>query len=191
MKKMLLILYMFIISFGLTACFTSETNESEEINAEEIPRSESNQESEETNVARDHSSEVNQERGEAEAEAENTLSINITIGDQVFSAKLYNNQTTQAFIQKLPLDINMSDVNSNEKFYRFPDALPTNSERPGEINAGDIMLYGDNGLVLFYETFSSSYSYTRLGYIEEAVGFAQAAGDGDINIAFDLAENIE
>ncbi|MGA5690892.1 cyclophilin-like fold protein [Cytobacillus pseudoceanisediminis] len=30
---------------------------------------------------------------------------------QVFSAKLYYNQTTQAFIKKLPLDINMSDVN--------------------------------------------------------------------------------
>ena len=116
------------------------------------------------------------------------IDLNITIDEQVFSAKLYNNQTTQAFTEKLPLDINMSDVNSNEKFYSLPDTLPTNSERLGEINAGDIMLYGDNGLVLFYETFSSTYSYTRLGYIEEAVRFAQAVGDGDINVSFDLAE---
>jgi hypothetical protein len=51
------------------------------------------------------------------------IDVNITIGDQVFSAKLSDNQTTQAFIKKLPLDINMSDVNRNEKFYRFPDTL--------------------------------------------------------------------
>ncbi|MCS0788510.1 cyclophilin-like fold protein [Cytobacillus firmus] len=57
-------------------------------------------------------------------------------------------------------------------------------QRPEEINTGDIMLYGDNGLVLFYETFSSTYSYTRLGYIEEAVRYAQAVGDGDINVSF-------
>lgn len=85
----------------------------------------------------------------------------------------------------------MSDVNSNEKFYSFQEKLPTNSERPGEIVAGDIMLYGDNGLVLFYETFSSTYSYTRLGYIEEASRFVQAVGDGDINVAFDLADENE
>lgn len=51
------------------------------------------------------------------------------------------------------------------------------------------MLYGDNDLVLFYGTFSSPYSYTRLGYIEETVDFAQAVGDGDISVALDLTEN--
>ncbi len=48
------------------------------------------------------------------------------------------------------------------------------------------MLYGDNCLVLFYETFSSSYSYTRLGYIEDVERFSQAVGDGDIRVSFDL-----
>ncbi|MDQ0230950.1 cyclophilin-like fold protein [Metabacillus malikii] len=173
MKKYFSILCLFIFSFGLTACTISETNESEETNQEELPTSDSIQETRDIDMSNPST----------------MIDLNITIGDQVFSAKLYNNQTTQAFIEKLPLDINMSDVNSNEKFYSLPDTLPTNSERPGEINAGDIMLYGDNGLVLFYETFSSTYSYTRLGYFEEAVSFALAVGDGDINVAFDLAEN--
>ncbi|WP_431309039.1 cyclophilin-like fold protein [Halalkalibacter lacteus] len=69
------------------------------------------------------------------------------------------------------------------------DRLPTDSERPGVINAGEIMLYGDNCLVLLYETFSSSYSYTRLGYIEDVERFAKAVGNGDIRVNFDLVEN--
>jgi hypothetical protein len=175
MKKFFSILCLFILSFGLTACANSETNESKEINQEELPTSDSIQETRDIDMSNPST----------------MIDVNITIGDQVFSAKLYDNKTIQAFIEKLPLDINMSDVNRNEKFYSFPDTLPTDSERPGEIHAGDIMLYGDNGLVLFYETFSSTYSYTRIGYIEEAEHFAQAVGDGDINVAFDLAEDRE
>jgi hypothetical protein len=175
MKKFFSIVCLFIFSFGLTACANSETNESNETNQEEMPTSDPTQETRDSDMS----------------DPLMMIDLNITIGEQVFSAKLYENQTTQAFIEKLPLDINMSDVNSNEKFYSFPDTLPTNSERPGEINAGDIMLYGDNGLVLFYETFSSTYSYTRIGYIEEAVRFAQSVGDGEINVAFELAEDRE
>jgi hypothetical protein len=175
MKKFFSILCLFIFSFGLTACANSETNENKDTIQEELQTSDSNQETRDMDMSNPST----------------MIDVNITIGNQVFSAKLSDNQTTQAFIKKLPLDINMNDVNRNEKFYRFPDTLPTNSERPGEINAGDIMLYGDNGLVLFYETFSSTYSYTRLGYIEEAERFTQAVGDGDINISFELAEPSE
>jgi hypothetical protein len=173
MKRFFSILCLFIFSFGLNGCANSEINESESTIEEEFPVSDSIQETGDTDMSNPST----------------MIDVNITIGDQVFSAKLYDNKTTQTFIKKLPLDINMSDVNSNEKFYSFPDKLPTESERPGEINAGDIMLYGDNGLVLFYETFSSTYSYTRIGYIEEAVHFAQAVGAGDINVAFDLGED--
>ncbi|WP_252312687.1 cyclophilin-like fold protein [Sinobaca sp. H24] len=168
MKKSFSILCLFI--FSLTACSMSDTNESNEMNQEELQPSDSIQETRDSDM-------VNP----------STL-IAITIDEQEFSARLYDNETTQAFIEILPLDINMSDVNSNEKFYRFQDTLPTNSERPGEIHAGDIMLYGDNGLVLFYESLSSDYSYTRIGYVEEAERFAQAVGDGDIRVSFDLNE---
>ncbi|WP_206538863.1 cyclophilin-like fold protein [Metabacillus indicus] len=92
-------------------------------------------------------------------------------------------------LRNCPLSINMNDHNRNEKFYNFSNALPEDSARPGEIRAGDIMLYGDNCLVLFYESFTSTYHYTRMGYIEDASRFAQAAGAGDVTAAFDQAEN--
>lgn len=80
----------------------------------------------------------------------------------------------------------MNDLNKNEKFYYFPDTFPIDSQKPGNIIVGDIMLYENNCLVLFYESFTSSYSYTRIGYIEDAESFAQAIGDGNVNIIFEL-----
>ncbi|MCB2358551.1 cyclophilin-like fold protein [Clostridium estertheticum] len=117
------------------------------------------------------------------------LCLIITVGSKVFSAKLYDNQTTQALVKQFPLTVDMSELNGNEKYYYLSNTLPTASEQLGKIHAGDIMLYGDGYLVVFYETFSSSYKYTRLGYIEDAVSFAQVVGDGNIKVTFNLAKH--
>jgi len=74
----------------------------------------------------------------------------------------------------------------NTIIYRISSLqLPSNQE----IHAGDIMLYGDDCLVVFYKTFSSSYQYTRLGYIEDAVSFAQAVAEGTTKVTFDLGKH--
>lgn len=111
--------------------------------------------------------------------------ISVTINQQQFSIQLENNTASQAFRKKLPLEITMADVNRNEKFFLFDQAFPTDEVRPGQIQAGDLMLYGDNGLVLFYENFSSSYSYTRLGHMENASGLKEALGSGNVTIIFE------
>ena len=41
-------------------------------------------------------------------------------------------------------------------------------------------------IVVFYDTFPNSYSYTRLGYIEETSGLENAVGKGGIDISFKL-----
>ena len=52
---------------------------------------------------------------------------------------------------------------STARALRLPCALPINAVRPGTIRAGDVMLYGSDTLVDFYETFSPGYSYPRIG----------------------------
>ena len=71
-----------------------------------------------------------------------------------------------------------------KKFYFFSEKSPTNSERVGNINTGDLMLYGSDCLVLFYKNFSTSYSYTRLGYVEDANKLAAALGSGSVQVTF-------
>lgn len=44
------------------------------------------------------------------------------------------------------------------------------------------MLYGNNCPALFYKSFATSYSYTRVGEVSDAEGLAEAPGDGDVTV---------
>ncbi|MFR1291326.1 MAG: cyclophilin-like fold protein [Parabacteroides distasonis] len=55
--------------------------------------------------------------------------------------------------------------------------------RPGIIHTSDPLLWGANTVVPFYETFSSSYSYTRLGKIENPAGLVDVLGRGNVRVA--------
>lgn len=109
-------------------------------------------------------------------------SITVTVGGKTFFATLENSETTRALTELLPLTLDMSELNGNEKYFYLEQSLPTDSNRPGQIRTGDMMLYGDSCLVLFYESFSSGYSYTRLGSIDDPEGLAQAVGHGNITV---------
>lgn len=94
-------------------------------------------------------------------------SLRIIIGSTTFEATLEENSATIAFKALLPMTVDMSELNRNEKYYYLSEKLSTSSSAPGTMHAGDLMLYGNNCIVLFYEAFSTSYSYTRLGRVED------------------------
>lgn len=111
----------------------------------------------------------------------------MTVGDaKRYAVTLEDNPTARAFVQLLPLTLDMPDLNGNEKHIRLPRSLPTNAVQPGTIQAGDVMLYGNDTLVVFYKTFSSSYSYTRIGRVANSAGLSQALGSGTHRIEFAL-----
>lgn len=112
--------------------------------------------------------------------------IKITVNSQTFTATFLDNKSAKAFKEMLPLTINMTDLNGNEKYYDFPNNLPTNSSNPGTIKNGDLMLYGSKTLVLFYKSFSTSYSYTKLGTVDDVTGLASALGSGNTTVTFEL-----
>jgi hypothetical protein len=112
--------------------------------------------------------------------------MRIKIGSSAFTATLYDNPTSTAFKDLLPMTVKMSDLNGNEKYFDLPVNLPTNASNPGKIETGDLMLYGSNTLVLFYKTFSTSYSYTKLGRINDTKGLAAAVGSGSVMVTYEL-----
>lgn len=117
-------------------------------------------------------------------EEDTMYQIELSVNGKIFPAKLYKNKTTEALMKKLPLTLNMSELNGNEKYYYLSDSLPTDAKKPSKINTGDIMLYGNDCLVLFYKSFSTSYSYTSLGYVEDVEGLAEALGSGSVKVTF-------
>lgn len=121
---------------------------------------------------------------DAEIAKDSQITIQITAGGRTFPAKLYDNLTTRAFLKKLPMTVTMEELNGNEKYYYLPEPLPTDSYRPAQIKAGELMLFGSDCLVLFYDGFSTSYRYTRLGYVEDAAGLSDALGRQGAEVTF-------
>lgn len=115
-----------------------------------------------------------------------TTKMRVRVGAQVFSASLYDNPAAVRFQAMLPLTLDMSELNGNEKFFRLATDLPANAANPGTIEAGDLMLWGSNTIVVFYKTFATSYRYTKLGTVEDAAGLAAALGTGDVKVTFEL-----
>ena len=101
---------------------------------------------------------------------------------------LHDNPTTAAFKAMLPMTVNMVELNRNDKYVDLSKDLPTAPSNPGMIQAGDLMLYGSSTLVLFYKTFSTSYSYTKLGRIDDVEGLSEAVGSGKVAVTFELAK---
>ena len=114
--------------------------------------------------------------------------LKITIGSASFNATLESNETAKEFKKLLPLTVNMSELNGNEKLFYLQNSLPTASFSPRTIQPGDLMLYGSTCVVLFYESFSTSYTYTRLGRITNPSGLASAVGAGSVNVTFEITD---
>jgi len=115
-----------------------------------------------------------------------TMILKVTVGSNVFMATLYSNSTATAFKSLLPMNVNMIELNRNEKYVDLSQDLPVNASNPGTIHTGDLMIYGSSTLVLFYKTFSTSYSYTKIGRIDNVDGLAAAVGSGSVTVKFEL-----
>ena len=114
------------------------------------------------------------------------MKIKIKIGTKVFDATLFDNPTGEAFKAMLPLTLDMDELNGNEKKYDFSKDLPTDVLNPKKIESGDLMIWQKNTLVLFYKSFPTSYSYTKLGKIDDASGLEAAVGKSGVRVLFEL-----
>ena len=115
-------------------------------------------------------------------EEENTMKL--WIGGAAFDAELADNETARAFAALLPMELHMKELNGNEKYHYLMSGLPAAPERVGHIEAGDILLFGDSCVVVFYQSFDTPYSYTRIGRIIHAENLAQQLGAGDADVRF-------
>lgn len=107
--------------------------------------------------------------------------VKVLIDKKEYTINLEDNETAKEFVNMLPLELNMNELNGNEKYIYLDTTLPTNSSNPKRINVGDVMLYGDNCLVIFYKSFDTSYSYTKIGHIDNLPNL----GNDSISVKFE------
>ena len=114
------------------------------------------------------------------------MDIEIKITGKTFSAQIEDTETGRAFCDLLPMTLDMTELNGNEKYHYLLSGLPTNAQYCSTINAGDLMLYGNSCVVLFYGN-AGGYSYTRLGKLSSTQGLAEAVGTGNVSVTFSMA----
>lgn len=110
--------------------------------------------------------------------------MKIEINGKEYTAHFADTAAAEEFKAMLPLTLDMSELNGNEKYIYLDSRFTSESENVGYINKGELMLYGSDCIVLFYDSFSTPYSYTRLGYIDDPDGLEKAAGHGSITVTF-------
>lgn len=113
-------------------------------------------------------------------------SMKVQIGDSVFTATLEENDAVNALVammEKTPVVVEMSDYSGFEKVGALGASLPTDDSQTTTL-AGDIVLYCGDQIVIFYG--SNSWSYTRLGHIDDLTGWAEALGGGNVTVTFSL-----
>ena len=155
MKKRLIVSILVIVSlFMIVGCNSKNTND-------EINNNENNIEDNNSNAV--------------------ISSVKVTINNKEYTLNLEDNETAKSFADLLPQEFNMSELNGNEKYIYLNTTLPTNTSNPKHINSGDVMLYGDNCLVIFYKSFDTSYSYTKIGHIDNLDNL----GNGSITAKFE------
>ena len=114
----------------------------------------------------------------------NGQKMNIQIDNKTFTVIVENNKTVKELYQKLPITLEMSDLNNNEKYCYLDFTLPTDSKSVKNIKKGDIMLFGNSCLVIFYKSFTTSYSYTKIGYIENPADIEIMSDKKSIEVSF-------
>lgn len=115
--------------------------------------------------------------------------IVLTFGEYSYPVTLEDSETAKAFAALLaenPVIVDAHDYSGFEKVGSLDASLPRNDVR--SVTApGDFVLYNGDQLVLFYG--SNTWSYTRLGHLDDPAGLQEALGDSDVTLTFSLAED--
>ncbi len=108
------------------------------------------------------------------------MKVNISINGKTFTATLEDNTAAKELYEIIKNDgltVEMSDYSGFEKVGALGHTLTSNDKKT-TTEAGDIVLYQSNQIVMFYG--SNSWSYTKLGKIDDLSGWEEALGSGDI-----------
>lgn len=98
---------------------------------------------------------------------EKNSELPLSINQKKVIIHLEKNETVTELLEVLPDAFQMEDLHGNEKYLRLNRPITSNEAFVNQIRAGDVMLYGNDTLVIFYKDFSTPYAYTRIGYIED------------------------
>ena len=190
MKRYWTIVLIAICALMLSACSTQEDRD---IRAGENNNISTNEDSN-TGTSGNSSTGMSENSNTGTSENNNTqedeteMKMNVQIGDYTFTATLEQNQAVNEFVEMMkedPITIEMSDYSGFEKVGPLGKGLTTDNHQT-TTTEGDIVLYSGDQIVIFYG--SNSWSYTRIGKVDDLTNWKKALGSGDVTAVFTAAE---
>lgn len=114
--------------------------------------------------------------------------MKVNIGNYTFTATLEDNAAVNELVDMMkagPVVLNLDDYSGFEKVGSLGKSL-TRSDKQTTTQSGDIVLYNGNNIVIFYG--SNSWSYTRIGKIDNLADWDTALGSKSVTVIFSLEE---
>ena len=178
MKKSIILLFATAFALFLTACGDENMSNSEQEFQEEITQSSTDMEN------------IDTTNFEEEKEPMQEKSLKMSIGDTAVEVEWEDNESVEALAKLAetePLVIEMSMYGGFEQVGSLGESLPRNDVQT-TTEAGDIVLYSGNQIVVFYG--SNSWAYTRLGHIADktAEEMSELLSGGDVTITISMGE---
>lgn len=120
----------------------------------------------------------NANASEPQAARIKNLNLRLTVGEQVVTAELEDNATSQEFVSLLPLTLTLKDYSSTEKISDLPKRLSTQGAPAGILpRVGDIAYYAPWGnLAFFYKVFDYSRGLIKIARISSGMTAFAASG---------------
>jgi len=120
----------------------------------------------------------------------NSGNMNIKIGNTTLTVALADNSSVDALksaLKEAPITIKMRDYGNMEKVGSLGRSFPRNDESI-TTEAGDVILYQGNALVIYYAP--NSWSFTRLGKIKNISQseLKNILGTGNVTVTLSLSE---
>lgn len=168
MKKILYFTVLVLIITGITACASENRSTIEQPT---------------TSITSENTGEQEVQNEQSQDEV---TQMKIQVGEYIFYASLENNTSVDALIQMMketPIVINMRDYSGFEKVGALGTTLPDSNSQI-TTQAGDIVLYNHDQIVVFYG--SNSWSYTKLGHVNDLTDWKKALGSGTVEITFSI-----
>ena len=191
MKKRFVIFFaVLLMLWMLAACGRSEVMDISENTVDmQAENQQFAREETDTESMQEYEATDDQETGNNQEEKEQTeMKMNVQIGEYTFTATLEENAAVEELIEMMkegPVTIQMDDYSGFEKVGSLGRSLTTSNSQT-TTSAGDIVLYNGNNIVMFYG--SNSWSYTRIGRIDDLSYWKEALGKGSITAVFTIGE---
>lgn len=168
MKRLITIAIVLLIAFGLTACGTNETAPDDRAGEPHTPAP----------IGENTTPTASPEPGKEGSD------MILLIGDTPVQVNWEDNRTVEALrdiVASTPLTVSMSMYGGFEQVGPIGQSLPKD-DRKITTEAGDIVLYSSNKIVVFYG--SNTWEYTKLGHISDKTTqeLAELLGNGNVSL---------